>query len=219
MEFFPFKNFDKKVIQIDSLDKNHFVGSVSDTKIKLDQFSHFFNFKIWFVTIMCSIIAILVVTLIVIYFVNKVLFVKIKNKLCCKNFFQGGKDNKCKTNCGKIFRASGKWSCIKNTMRILPKNSSILIDYLFHYLSDSTIFPKRGSGQPFIGQQDAREIAISFPSVAEQQKIIDFVEYSLSRLDSSMKLAEQMENQAVVLRRSLLHAAFTGQLTNEVVSV
>jgi type I restriction enzyme S subunit len=122
-------------------------------------------------------------------------------------------------NCGRIFRASGKWSCIKNTMRILPKNSSILIDYLFHYLSDSTIFPKRGSGQPFIGQQDAREIAISFPSVAEQQKIIDFVEYSLSRLDSSMKLAEQMENQAVVLRRSLLQAAFTGQLTKEVISV
>jgi len=122
-------------------------------------------------------------------------------------------------NCGRIFKASGKWSCIKNTMRILPKNSSILIDYLFHYLSDSTIFPKRGSGQPFIGQQDAREIEISFPSVAEQQKIIESVEYSLSRLDASMNLAEQMENQSAGLRRSLLQAAFTGQLTNEVVSV
>jgi restriction endonuclease S subunit len=122
-------------------------------------------------------------------------------------------------NCGRIFKASGKWSCIKNTMRILPKNSSILLDYLFHYLSDSTIFPKRGSGQPFIGQQDAREIEISFPSVAEQQKIIESVEYSLSRLDASMNLAEQMENQSVGLRRSLLQAAFTGQLTNEVVSV
>jgi type I restriction enzyme S subunit len=122
-------------------------------------------------------------------------------------------------NCGKIFRANGKWSCIKNTMRILPKSPSVLLDYLFHYLSDSSIFPKRGSGQPFIGQQDAREIEISFPSIAEQKKIIEFVEYSISRLDSSMKLAEEMEIQSTGLRRSLLQAAFTGQLTKEVVSV
>ena len=122
-------------------------------------------------------------------------------------------------NCGKIFRANGKWSCIKNTMRILPKSPSVLLDYLFHYLSDSSIFPKRGSGQPFIGQQDAREIEISFPSIAEQKKIIEFVEYSISRLDSSMKLAEEMEIQSTGLRRSLLQAAFTGQLAKEVVSV
>lgn len=122
-------------------------------------------------------------------------------------------------NCGKIFRANGKWSCIKNTMRILPKSPSVLLDYLFHYLSDSSIFPKRGSGQPFIGQQDAREIEISFPSIAEQKKIIEFVEYSISRLDSSMKLAEEMEIQSTGLRRSLLQAAFTGQLTKEVVIV
>jgi type I restriction enzyme S subunit len=122
-------------------------------------------------------------------------------------------------NCGKIFRANGKWSCIKNTMRILPKSPSVLLDYLFHYLSDSSIFPKRGSGQPFIGQQDAREIEISFPSIAEQKKIIEFVEYSISRLDSSMKLAEEMEIQSTGLRRSLLQAAFTGQLTKEVAIV
>jgi restriction endonuclease S subunit len=122
-------------------------------------------------------------------------------------------------NCGKIFRAKGKWSCIKNTMRILPKSPSVLLDYLFHYLSDSSIFPKRGSGQPFIGQQDAREIEISFPSIAEQKKIIEFVEYSISRLEASMKLAEEMEIQSIGLRRSLLQAAFTGQLTKEVVSV
>jgi len=122
-------------------------------------------------------------------------------------------------NCGKIFRASGKWSCIKNTMRILPKSHSVLIDYLFHYLSDSNIFPKRGSGQPFIGQQDAREIEIFFPSISEQKKIVEFVEFSISRLDATMKIAEQMELQAIGLRRSLLHAAFTGQLTKEVVNV
>jgi restriction endonuclease S subunit len=122
-------------------------------------------------------------------------------------------------NCGKIFRANGKWSCIKNTMRILPKNPSVLLDYLFHYLSDSSIFPKRGSGQPFIGQQDAREIEISFPSIAEQRKIIEFVEYSISRLEASMNLAEAIEIQSVGLRRSLLQAAFTGQLTKEVVHV
>ena len=35
-------------------------------------------------------------------------------------------------NCGSTFFASGKWSCIKNTIRILPKNDDIDLKFFFY---------------------------------------------------------------------------------------
>ena len=103
LEFFPFKDFNKKVFQIDSKERNNFVDSISETKTKLDQLSNYFNYKVWFVTIIVSIIAALMVSIIVIYLVDKILFTKIKNKICCLNFLRGEKCNQCKINCEKIF--------------------------------------------------------------------------------------------------------------------
>jgi type I restriction enzyme S subunit len=122
-------------------------------------------------------------------------------------------------NCGKIWRAHGKWSCIKNTMRIILKNSPVTLDYLYHFLSDPNSFPKRGSGQPFISKEDARDIEVSYPPLPEQHKIVEILEDHLSRLDTSVALADAMEKQSAGLRRSLFQAAFTGQLIKEVVSV
>ncbi len=60
---------------------------------------------------------------------------------------------------------------------------------------------------------------IPIPPVGEQHKIVELLEDHLSRLDMSVSMAEAMEKQSIGLRRSLLQAAFTGQLTNEVSSV
>ena len=35
-------------------------------------------------------------------------------------------------NCGSTFFASGKWSCIKNTIRILPKSGAVDLKYFFY---------------------------------------------------------------------------------------
>lgn len=115
--------------------------------------------------------------------------------------------------CGKTWFATGKWSCIKNTMRILKRSDAVLLHFLALQLSDPNIWPKRGTGQPFIGQKDAREMLISVPTLAEQGKIIEILEGQLSRLDASLAIAVAVEKRAAALRRSLLHAAFTGKLT------
>jgi restriction endonuclease S subunit len=66
---------------------------------------------------------------------------------------------------------------------------------------------------------DISETRIPIPPLPEQHKIVAILEDYLSRLDASVDSADAMEKQSVELRRSLLQAAFTGQLTNEVVSV
>ena len=62
-------------------------------------------------------------------------------------------------------------------------------------------------------------ISVPLPSLPEQHKIVEILEDHLSRLDASVALADAMEKQSAGLRRSLLQAAFTGQLTKEVASV
>ena len=66
---------------------------------------------------------------------------------------------------------------------------------------------------------DISETNIPIPPIDEQNKIVELLEDHLSRLDASVSLVDAMEKQSNGLRRSLLQAAFTGQLTKEVVSV
>jgi restriction endonuclease S subunit len=114
--------------------------------------------------------------------------------------------------CGKVFLATGRWSCIKNTMRILPSSDDASIKYLFQLLN-TDFLPKRGSGQPFIGQKDAREALVALPPLAEQERIVSLLEEQFSRLDKALEVANQLEARIASERRSLLHSAFTGALT------
>ena len=70
-----------------------------------------------------------------------------------------------------------------------------------------------------IGNQQILDLQIPVPLLSEQQKIVETLEYHLSRLDASVAIADKMEKHSSSLRRSLLQAAFTGQLTKEVASV
>ena len=117
-------------------------------------------------------------------------------------------------NCGKIWRAHGKWSCIKNTMRIIIKDAPVSLDYLYYFLSDPKVFPKRGSGQPFISKEDARDIEIAYPPIDEQHKIVELLEDHLSRLDAALADVKQAKLKAAQFRRSLLQAGLTGFLNN-----
>jgi len=117
-------------------------------------------------------------------------------------------------NCGKIWRAYGKWSCIKNTMRIIIKDAPVSLDYLYYFLSDPTVFPKRGSGQPFISKEDARDIEIAYPPIEEQRKIVELLEDHLSRLDAALLDVRQAKIKAAQFRRSLLQAGLNGLFNN-----
>jgi restriction endonuclease S subunit len=98
------------------------------------------------------------------------------------------------------------------------------IDRTFHrYLLDFKIqemlLQTHGSGMVHITKKSFDAIEVNIPPIDEQHQIVEFLEDHLSRLDISVSMADTMEKQSIGLRRSLLQAAFTGQLTKEVVSV
>jgi restriction endonuclease S subunit len=76
-----------------------------------------------------------------------------------------------------------------------------------------------GSILPQLSKGKMSEIPVDWPNLKVQEEIVLSLEQSLSKNSEAIKLAAVIEADASSLRRSLLQAAFTGQLTNEVVSV
>lgn len=66
-----------------------------------------------------------------------------------------------------------------------------------------------------IGNQQILDLEIPVAPIAEQKRIIEMLEAQISRLDASLVIADEIEKRASELRRSLLYAAFTGELTKE----
>jgi restriction endonuclease S subunit len=110
---------------------------------------------------------------------------------------------------GKIlrFRADENQILASYLMYLLmsPKYQKVL-DQLKVGTSDSSVS---------IGNQQILELEIPVASIDEQLKIVEILEEQLSRLDASLAVADAIEKRASALRRSLLHAAFTGELTKE----
>jgi len=75
-------------------------------------------------------------------------------------------------NCGVTYFASGKWSCIKNTIRILPNSSEIDIRFFYYLSTLPNFWPKRGSAQPFISQTDIRDMEIAIPPMDAQLAVV-----------------------------------------------
>jgi len=77
----------------------------------------------------------------------------------------------------------------------------------------------KGTNINNLKSRDILDTSVPLPPLSEQQNIVELLEHHLSRLDASIEIADAMEKQSSSLRRSLLQAAFTGQLTKEVASV
>jgi len=72
---------------------------------------------------------------------------------------------------------------------------------------------------PILNKGNLEKIQCSLPSLETQNEIMKLIDSSFSKLEAVLETANRLENQSSVLRRSLLQAAFTGQLTKEVVIV
>ena len=72
----------------------------------------------------------------------------------------------------------------------------------------------KGTGTTFdaITGETLRGTLIALPPLEDQQEIVEILEDHLSRLDETLRMVDAIEKQSVALRRSLLQAAFTGQL-------
>lgn len=73
---------------------------------------------------------------------------------------------------GKTWRTTGKWSCIKNTIRFFSTDELIVSDdFLYWWTSTPNFWPRRGAAQPFITKGDADKIPVPVPSIEEQDRI------------------------------------------------
>jgi type I restriction enzyme S subunit len=73
--------------------------------------------------------------------------------------------------CGKTWFATGKWSCIKNTIRFWSTNPSVDDRYLYWATANPNFWPRRGAAQPFITIGDARQTKVHLPPLDQQRRI------------------------------------------------
>ncbi len=60
--------------------------------------------------------------------------------------------------CGKCFLAEGKWSAIKNTITLIPKEiDESYMKIIFEIINNKSYWPSNGGAQPFISQAAARK--------------------------------------------------------------
>jgi type I restriction enzyme, S subunit len=73
----------------------------------------------------------------------------------------------------------------------------------------------KGVGTTFtaISGGELRSTRLPLPPLAEQERIVEVLEEQFSRLDSALASIRAVREKAAVFRRSLLHAAFAGELT------
>lgn len=90
---------------------------------------------------------------------------------------------------GKTWLATGEWSCIKNTLRILPASDQISIEFLYWATRRDNFWPIRGSAQPFISQGDCRDLTIYAPPVQVQQAIAEVLGALDNKIAANTKLA------------------------------
>jgi type I restriction enzyme S subunit len=76
-----------------------------------------------------------------------------------------------------------------------------------------------GSILPQLSKGKMSDIPVNWPNQKLQEEIVLSLEKSLSKNSEVIQLTEEMEANSSSLRRSLLQAAFTGQLTKEVAHV
>jgi type I restriction enzyme S subunit len=107
-----------------------------------------------------------------------------------------------------------------NAMVFRPKDSRIQKGFLEYVLRGMDWTPViTGTAQPQITRTSIQDVFVNVPSPDIQSGIYMKLESSLTQVTNAELLSKKVEMQAANLRRSLLQAAFTGQLTKEVVSV
>jgi type I restriction enzyme S subunit len=106
--------------------------------------------------------------------------------------------------CGRTWLARGKWSCIKNTIRFWSIRQDVDTEFLYWLTRDPSIWPKRGSAQPFISQGDARNLVVAYPPLTEQRAIA----HILGTLDDKIELNRRMNETLEAMARAIFKSWF-----------
>ena len=101
--------------------------------------------------------------------------------------------------CGKTWLARGEWSCIKNTLRFFATDATVDTEFLYWATCQPSTWPQRGSAQPFISQEDARNVVVPIPPLPEQRAIAEV----LGALDDKIESNRRMRDLVLALADGL----------------
>lgn len=110
--------------------------------------------------------------------------------------------------CGRIFRPGEKFTAIKNTIVVEPKEGLLDTDYLFYLLEGNQI-RKRGGAQPFISKGDTENYEIPVPPIAEQGRIVAKIEKQFAKIDEAARLRAESIEATEKLLPAALHEIFS----------
>ena len=92
--------------------------------------------------------------------------------------------------CGKMFFPPEDFTAIKNTITLTPRFGKSVGKFLY-YLFTLIDLPKRGAGQPFISKGDIEKFSVSFPQIAEQERIVAILDEAFEGIDTAVANAEK----------------------------
>ena len=107
-------------------------------------------------------------------------------------------------NCGKTWFASGKWSCIKNTIRFWSTDIRISTEFLFVATLGEKFWPRRGAAQPFISQGDAEQTKILCPDSPTMAAFTSFADGTLKHISVLTALTANLRRTRDLLLPRLL---------------
>ncbi len=97
------------------------------------------------------------------------------------------------------------------------KNDFLDLNYLYYFLyhnKNKLIEQGAGGAQPNISQTILKDLDVSVPPLAEQQRIVAKIEELFSELDKGIETLKTAQQQLKVYRQAVLKYAFEGKLTN-----
>jgi type I restriction enzyme S subunit len=113
---------------------------------------------------------------------------------------------------------------LNQDMKALTLNDRVLPKFAFYLLQafQQDILQKcrkTGTTVASINTEALMNYEVKVPTIREQESLLAYLESQISRIQGSTKLIDVAEKTGSSLRRSLLQAAFTGQLTKKEVNV
>ena len=109
---------------------------------------------------------------------------------------------------GKTYLAQGKWSCIKNTIRLWATAPDLSTEYLFQATYGVEKWPLRGSVQSFISQGDARGMSVLVPCDGLGAKYGDIVRPMYEKVEQNKNESSTL----AALRDTLLPKLMRGEV-------
>ena len=109
---------------------------------------------------------------------------------------------------------NSKSCCIDNNLMAFISNEIIQYRYVYYWSFTQEFYDlANATTVPSIRKGDLESISIPIPPLAEQQRIVDRIESLFEKLDAAKELAQNALDSFENRKATILHKAFTGELT------